>query len=77
MTPANSLLIKASAELLHLGSKVDAVKDDIKSLADLNVPIDSRLLQIAFDTYFELDEKWKALGADFIKLQKLAEKTSQ
>lgn len=63
------LLLRSAARLYSLGIEVDAAREQLRKLVDQGVPYDSPQMRKALEDYQELDQQWKALEQEHLKLR--------
>ena len=63
------LLLRSAARLYSLGIEVDAAREQLRKLVDQGVPYDSPQMRKALEDYQELDQQWKTLEQEHLKLR--------
>lgn len=62
------LLLRSAARLYSLGIEVEAARDQLRKLVEQGVPYDSSEMKKALEEFQELDQQWKALEQEYLKL---------
>lgn len=64
-----NLLLRSAARLYSLGIEVEAAREQLRKLVKKGVPYDSPEMRKALEEFQELDQQWKALEQEYLKLR--------
>ena len=63
------LLLRSAARLYSLGIEVEAAREQLRKLVQQGVPYDSPEMKKALEEFQKLDQQWKALEQEHLKLR--------
>lgn len=63
------LLLRSAARLYILGIEVEGARQHLRKLVDQGVAYTSPEMRKALEDYQELDQQWKALEREYLKLK--------
>ena len=64
------LLLRAGARLYSLGIEVEGARENLRRLVEEGISYDSPEMLTALEQYQSLDQKWKSLEQEYLKLRK-------
>lgn len=65
------LLLRSAARLYSLGIEVEGARQRLRDLVNQGVAYESPEMRKALEDYQELDQKWKALEQEYLKLRNI------
>ena len=69
MNYKKDLLLRSAARLYSLGIEVEAAREQLRKLVQQGVPYDSPQMRKALEDYQELEQQWKTLEQEHLKLR--------
>ncbi len=63
-------LVLSAIELAKAGEALEAAKDKLKTLVEQGVPYESDEMKAALDECLQLQQQWKELEAEHLRLKK-------
>lgn len=73
MDMKKDLLLRSAARLYSLGIEVEGARQRLRDLVDHGVAYTSPEMRKALEDYQELDQQWKALEREYLKLKEKVE----
>ena len=69
MNGEKDLLLASAARLYSLGVDVEAARERLRKLVQQGVPYESEEMRMAYQSFTELNEQWKAMEQAHISLR--------